>query len=444
MSENLLRSPINDGLFRKEILEARKFSAFGTIKLSQRKIYMFISIALIFLIIGFFLFLYFGHVTKKSKVVGVVTPVNGSLSLLSNNAGTVIKIYAAEGDKIKKGQALFEIRTEHSTSDGDLFVLIEKQLMLRKSSLISEKEILADQYKSKMQVLKSRIESYAAESEQFDRQIVIARNRQGFGESNFEKYSKLQNNGFISSEQLMQKRGDLLSLDAQIEALIQSKKQVITARLGTEADIVALDGDTNKSLAQIDEQIASINQELIENKNKTVNIISAPESGIFSTLTCKLGQSIKSGQTLATWTPTSKGLNDKDDEIAVELFAPSRSVGFIKNGNQVLIRLQAYPYQKFGFVKGIVDDISQTSIAPTELPDNVSSTILSNSQQALSGTNIYEALYRIKVKLSVQEISAYGALYRLRPGMSVDADIIQDDRKIWEWIAEPILAASKK
>ena len=51
-------------------------------------------------------------------------------------------------------------------------------------------------------------------------------------------------------------------------------------------------------------------------------------------------------------------------------------------------------------------------------------------------------LYRIKVKLTRQTITTYGTEHPLMPGMTLEADVIQDRRKIWEWIAEPLLAVA--
>ncbi len=148
---------------------------------------------------------------------------------------------------------------------------------------------------------------------------------------------------------------------------------------------------------------------------------------------------------LATLIPGKKdGASDSADSGLLEahLYAPSRSAGFVAIGQQVLIRYQAYPYQKFGLHLGTVIDISKTPFAPSELPASLASTILSNAQQNIQGFNSNEALYRIKVRLDTQTIAAYGQLQNLKPGMTLEADVLQDKRRIWEWIAEPVLAVA--
>lgn len=75
-------------------------------------------------------------------------------------------------------------------------------------------------------------------------------------------------------------------------------------------------------------------------------------------------------------------------------------------------------------------------------PPNLTSTILSNAQQNVLGFNSSEAMYRIKVKLESQTIATFSETHNLKPGMNLEADVLQDKRKILEWIAEPILAVS--
>jgi membrane fusion protein len=118
-------------------------------------------------------------------------------------------------------------------------------------------------------------------------------------------------------------------------------------------------------------------------------------------------------------------------------------VGFVARGQSVLIRYQAFPYQKFGLQKGIVIDVSATPFAPNELPQNLASTILTNAQQNATGGSGGEALYRIRVRPEKQTIQAYGRSQYLKPGMTLEADVMQDSRKIWEWIAEPLLAMAR-
>jgi membrane fusion protein len=58
----------------------------------------------------------------------------------------------------------------------------------------------------------------------------------------------------------------------------------------------------------------------------------------------------------------------------------------------------------------------------------------------MSSTQSNEPLYRIHVALASQHVVAFGQSHELRPGMTLEADIIHDVRGIWEWVFEPLLA----
>jgi len=54
----------------------------------------------------------------------------------------------------------------------------------------------------------------------------------------------------------------------------------------------------------------------------------------------------------------------KGSQLQAQLLAPSRAVGFIEPGDKVLLRYQAFPYQKFGHHAGKVVRVSRSAIVP--------------------------------------------------------------------------------
>jgi membrane fusion protein len=114
------------------------------------------------------------------------------------------------------------------------------------------------------------------------------------------------------------------------------------------------------------------------------------------------------------------------------LYAPSRAIGFVKPGDKVQMRYQAYPYQKFGQAQGTVAFVAKVALSGNELTGL--------AQQANGG----EPLYRITVDLSAQTVKAYGRQQALQAGMLLDADILQEKRRLYEWVLEPLYTLSGK
>jgi membrane fusion protein len=105
----------------------------------------------------------------------------------------------------------------------------------------------------------------------------------------------------------------------------------------------------------------------------------------------------------------------------------------VQSGQAVWLRYAAYPYQKFGMARGEVRDVSRTPVNPQDLPAG-------QAQALLQAAQSQEPLYRIRVRLAQQDIEAYGERQPLKPGMALEADVMQDRRAVWEWLLEPVLA----
>jgi len=146
----------------------------------------------------------------------------------------------------------------------------------------------------------------------------------------------------------------------------------------------------------------------------------APAAGIVTTVLVEPGQMVTPGTPLATIIPAHSILE-------AHLYSPSRSIGFVRAGQEVLLRYLAYPHQKFGMYRASVTSVSRNPMTPAELgftpPD---------------GSR--EPVYRIRVALEGQAIRAYGRLEPLQPGMQLEADILLDRRRLIEWIFEPLLS----
>jgi membrane fusion protein len=84
--------------------------------------------------------------------------------------------------------------------------------------------------------------------------------------------------------------------------------------------------------------------------------------------------------------------------------------------------------------------VSATPFTPAELPANLASVVVGDLQQAVQGYSGREALYRVRVRLDRQDIDLEGRSRALQPGMSLEADIVEDRRRIWQWIISPALA----
>ena len=257
-------------------------------------------------------------------------------------------------------------------------------------------------------------------------QTTLARNQQ------------LAESGFVAEAQVQVRQEELIDAKARAQALERARLGLMQDQQILRGERIALKAQLQSDTNQIERNRASLDQEASENAARKTMVISAPYAGTITALNLKAGQSVQSGQTLATLVPQAA---DSDASgpgpLQAQLFAPSRTAGFVRPGQTVYLRYDAYPYQKFGLHQGHITSVSATPFAPSELPPNL-------AEQLLTQAGSKEALYRVNVSLEAQSIQAYGEALPLKAGLTVEADVLQERRKVWEWVLEPVLAARQR
>ncbi|MHB1992677.1 HlyD family efflux transporter periplasmic adaptor subunit, partial [Metallibacterium scheffleri] len=171
-------------------------------------------------------------------------------------------------------------------------------------------------------------------------------------------------------------------------------------------------------------KLAEIEQALANNEAQRAWVLRAPRAGVVSTLLLKPGQMVAAGQSLLAILPAGSTLE-------AQLLVPSQAIGFVRSGQRVVLRYQAFPYQKFGLHEGIVTQVSRSALSPQEV-------------SGLMGQQVTVPLYRVMVRLGQQTVNAYGKPVGLLPGMALHADILLDRRRLIDWVLEPLYGFSRR
>jgi membrane fusion protein len=115
--------------------------------------------------------------------------------------------------------------------------------------------------------------------------------------------------------------------------------------------------------------------------------------------------------------------------LEARLYGPSRAIGFVRPGQRVLLRYEAFPHQKFGRYEGVVRSVSRSTVGAAEL---------GGEEATLPGLAPGEPVYRVTVELASQTATAYGEQVALQPGMKLEADILIVTRTLYEWVLDPL------
>jgi membrane fusion protein len=338
----------------------------------------------------------------------------------------VLESAVVEGQGVKQGDVLFVLAVGRSTEQGDTQAAVQAGLSARQQSL----QQATRQQMALMEAQKAGLERQQRDMQrelgQLDAEADLLRQRLALAQAALDRHQGLLAQNFISTAQVQAKAEDVLAVRAQQQAL-ERQRAGKQREIGVlQAQLVALPLHTQAATGELERDLAQLTQEAAEVAARQRVVVRAPQDGVVSGVTVQPGQVATPDVALASLVPPHS-------RLVAQLYAPSSAVGFVRPSQTVLLRYQAYPYQKFGHHPGEVVAVSRTPLQAADM-----------AQLALPQDVRREPLYRITVALKEQSVQAYGQTQTLVPGMQLDADVLLDRRRLIEWIFEPLLGVSQR
>ncbi len=410
---------MTEGLFREEVLVARQSEWLGSIRLQAPRVgWYFFGFGLA-AVAAVLVLLVDGHYTRHERVDGTLVPSSGLLTLTPVASGIVSHVLVHEGDRVHVGQPLVEISGEQdSVSLGDTQAAIATQLQFKRDRL--QADIVSQQYLAQQQHhdLQTRLALMRGQIAQLDEQVSIQEQRANSSMSLYNEWSKYASSGVVSKLQILQQHDTALDGLALVKQLKGQALQLQQQAAELQGQLSQLPATTANKSNDTERQIADVAQALSQNAAQRAVVLRAPADGTVANILVHPGQTVTAQQSTMTVLPANS-------ELLAELWVPTQAIGFIHAGAPVVMRYQAYPYQKFGQHLGRVLAVSRSAVSATEVGH-------------LLGQDIEDPRYRVQVALDSQSVVAYGQVEGLKPGMTLDADVLLDRRRLIEWVFEPL------
>lgn len=374
-------------------------------------------------------FFVWGSYTQRSTVQGQLQLTPGVIKIYAPQTGVIQEKHVVEGQAVERGDVLYVISSDrYSSTQGNTQESISEQLNLRHLSLQNELDKSAQLHPKEQEAIIRRLDNLQAELGNLSGQMKSQASRVRLATENLTRYRDLFAKNYISREMLQQKEVDVLDQQHQLQSLEREQIRLTREKNAQHHELASLPLTQQNRQAEIERRLIQLKQELAESEAKRHLTIVAADAGTATAIVAEQGQTVDPSIPLLQIIP-------HDAVLYAQLYAPSRAIGFIKRDDVVLLRYQAYPYQKFGHVKGRVDSISKTSMSHTELK-SFGPTGMVNSNN--------ELMYRINVGLDQQTIDVYGKAQRPQVGMALEADILLEKRSLYEWSLAPFFALSRK
>ncbi|MGY1426206.1 HlyD family secretion protein [Lysobacter sp. A289] len=400
-------------LFRREVLDAKRTSWLGGISLAQPVRLWILTTVAVVVALTIALFLTFGTYTRRSRVVGQLVPIQGMATVLAPATGVLTRVDVPEGGKVSAGQTLAVVTVPRATLlSGDTTAALAQRLQRRQDGMTSAQSAQQQLLEAQSSGLATQLTIARRELAQIETGIATRQKQVDIANQTMARLRQLQQGQYVSELQVTQQQAATLEQVGEVQIL--QRQAIGTRRLIAQLQqaLQEVPGQRQTSEANFQRDLAVLEQEQVETQARGALVLRAPVSGIVATQLAKPGQAVQAGQPLLSLLPG-------DGTLEAELLVPSRSIGFIEPGDSVLMRYQAYPYQKFGHHQGQVTHISRSAITTAD-------------------SSAIESFYRVNVALNRQTVTAYGQLEPLKPGMLLDADVLGEKRTLIEWVLEPI------
>lgn len=334
--------------------------------------------------------------------------------------GLVSAIYVQAPAHVSAGQPLFKLERDITlASDGTSRTAFDSQVR-------DEQRRAADaQYSQRRVDLQTQLatarateSSRSAELAELDEQG--AQSRQLVDESE-KKLARLETvSDYVVADRIEQARADLHQSRIALAQAAARRQQTLAAI----ADL----HNTQTSLAtQLKELDAGHARDLQDadarfEQNRGDATISAPKAGLvtFSRLV--------QGSTLQAADVAMVIVTDSAQPLRAELRIPSRQRGFVRPGQTVHLKFDAFPYAKFGTYEARIDSISRTTVSPGDPA----------AAAAAGDAGIRGDDYIAWVTLNGHTFNYGKEHFDILPGMTASASIVIERRTIAEWVLEPL------
>lgn len=414
-------------LFREAAVAAARPQLAGEILLNTGLSSRWGAVAAWLVVLGLALLLAFGQYTRRTTVQGQLLPSEGLIRVTAAQPGVVVESHVKDGQAVTRGQVLFVLSGDRLGQGEQGFQLgMAQQVQARQRSLQDDLLRLQASQAQEQAQSRRRIASLGHELEQIARQAEPLGQRLAGAEDAVRRYGNLFRQGYVARDELQAKEAEVNELRGRLQGNRRDALALERELVAAQRDMEQGASRTAGQLAEVERAILLARQEYTEIESRRRVVITAPGDGKVTLLQAEVGQSVEAGRPLAQLLPASA-------RLVARLYVPSRSAGFVRPEDAVLLRFDAFAHQQFGQVAGRVRSVSQAGVLSQEIQGFAPGT-------AQAGQTFFEVV----VALPDEVVSTQGRTLPVQAGMRVEADLMHETRRLYEWVIEPLLTAQSR
>src|SRR5690606_35115412 len=232
-------------------------------------------------------------------------------------------------------------------------------------------------------------------------------------------YAGLLEKNHVSRHRYLELKSELIGQERDLVAQQERLAEISAAQTEAERDKIRWIAETRREwldkLHDAERRSSSLQQELVkaESRGKLMSL-TAPVDGVVQQLAVHtLGGVVTAAQALMVIVP-------RNGPIEVEALLPNKDIGFVRQGQEVAVKVETFSFTKYGTLKGEVIQVSSDAIQDEKLG----------------------LVFSIRVQLAEDSLLVEGNTVKLSPGMAVTVEIKTAKRRLIEYFLGPLLRYS--
>jgi hemolysin D len=228
-------------------------------------------------------------------------------------------------------------------------------------------------------------------------------------------YEKLLDKNYVPRQDYLLRKQERITAERDLTQQSSRRAELRSAITGAKEELSVTVADTRRQLLdelrQAREEIQQLEPEVARTIQRNAWMqLRAPVDGTVQQLAVHtIGGVVTPAQPLLSVVPDNEPLE-------VEATVLNQDIGFVRPGQRATIKVESFPYTRYGYIGGIVESVSHDAVQDDKLG----------------------LVYRARVKMKASTLPVDGVTVRLTSGMALTAEIKTGKRRVISYILDPL------
>jgi hemolysin D len=230
--------------------------------------------------------------------------------------------------------------------------------------------------------------------------------------------------------QLAMQLGQLASLSTGLEVIVRDSEKAIQSFLSDDA----------QKLSDSERRVEDARQRTAKAEATVDHLtLRAPIAGrVQSSVIANVGQVITSGQEIMRVVP-------QDSKLEIQAYVANRDIGFVTVGQEAVVKVEAFPFTRYGSIKARVKRIASDAIPASDASAiEGDPTRPSNTTGFAGGERTQNLVFAVVLEPEASTISVDGVDEPLTSGMAATVELKTGARRLLEYIFSPLVEVASR